>query len=414
MKADRISLIPALCCLGFAACTTDSTPDWLGTVTDSAGVRIVTNPPDGIWDETSRWRLTQSLRIGSADDPDYQFGQIAGIAEGPDGRLYVFDQHASEIHVFDETGAAVARFGQPGGGPGEIQANAGPIILAGRELFVPDIQNARVNRFDLEGNEAGSFPLNIQAGIPLRWDVTHDGRLVNQVRRIALPGGPAVTDPFDAVVTRDREGNAADTLLKMDSGGTLNLGGAQPEIRIFAPEPVWGVLQNGGLAHGLNDRFDVAIVGPDGALKAIFRKERLEQHVSDADRDAIIAALERLWVEAGVPPQVLPQLRSTIKVADQFPAFANLLGGPDGTLWAQHIQPPSSLPESQLAYYDPRRDLGAPVWDVFDVDGVYLGEVTMPERFNALGFRDRRLYGIWYDDLDVQYVMAVDIVEPDE
>ncbi|NIR43454.1 MAG: hypothetical protein GWN99_05825, partial [Gemmatimonadetes bacterium] len=56
-----------------------------------------------------------------------------------------------------------------------------------------------------------------------------------------------------------------------------------------------------------------------------------------------------------------------------FPAFANLIAGPDGSVWVQHIQPASDLSEEELETYNLLEDSGAPRWDVFDSDGRYLG-----------------------------------------
>jgi hypothetical protein len=48
---------------------------------------------------------------------------------------------------------------------------------------------------------------------------------------------------------------------------------------------------------------------------------------------------------------------------------------------------------------------------VFDGDGKYLGVVTMPLRFQPRILLGDKIYGVWRDDLDVQYVMRLRIVE---
>ena len=55
-------------------------------------------------------------------------------------------------------------------------------------------------------------------------------------------------------------------------------------------------------------------------------------------------------------------------------------------------------------------DIGAPDWDVFDSDGRFMGVVTMPNRFAPRAFVGHRIYGVWRDELDVQYVVRLRIV----
>ena len=72
------------------------------------------------------------LRIGALDGPaPYVFGRVAGIVEGPLGRIFIADQLAHEIRVFDTEGAFLFSIGREGQGPGEF---TGPCCLS----FAPD------------------------------------------------------------------------------------------------------------------------------------------------------------------------------------------------------------------------------------------------------------------------------------
>jgi len=87
-----------------------------------------------------------------------------------------------------------------------------------------------------------------------------------------------------------------------------------------------------------------------------------------------------------------------------------VLSGPDETIWVQHIQPASELSDEEFENFDPMQDTGAPDWDVFDAAGRYLGVITMPRRFSPRTIRGDRIYGVWRDDLDVQYVVRLRVV----
>ena len=98
--------------------------------------------------------------------------------------------------------------------------------------------------------------------------------------------------------------------------------------------------------------------------------------------------------------------------AEFFPAFYQFHTGDEGTLWVQPVRSPAELPDEALERYNFIEDFGGPDWDVFDADGRYLGVVSMPLRFQPRLFHGDRVYGVWRDDLDVQYVVRLRIVKP--
>lgn len=85
---------------------------------------------------------------------------------------------------------------------------------------------------------------------------------------------------------------------------------------------------------------------------------------------------------------------------------------PMGTIWVQHMRPPSELSDEELASIreNHMEDLGAPEWHVFDSEERYLGVVTMPEQFTPSLFCDDKVYGVWRDELNVEYVVRLRIV----
>ena len=56
--------------------------------------------------------------------------------------------------------------------------------------------------------------------------------------------------------------------------------------------------------------------------------------------------------------------------------------------------------------------IGSPEWEIFDSEGRYLGVVTLPEHFTPLIADGDYLYGTWTDELDVQYVMRLQVNRP--
>lgn len=66
--------------------------------------------------------------------------------------IYVSDQDASQIHVFDYKGNLIRQIGRKGSGPGEFLI-LGEIAYSDNHLFVNDFGNGRLAEINLESNE---------------------------------------------------------------------------------------------------------------------------------------------------------------------------------------------------------------------------------------------------------------------
>ncbi len=391
---------------------------WQGTTRDSAGITIVSNTEDGGWDASHQWRVEADLKIGILEgDADYQFGGIGWIAVGSTGRMYVLDTQAQNVRAFSPDGVYQQTFGGPGGGPGEI--GPGAIFVAagpGDTLLVPDLANRRINRYAPDGSHLPSVPLRIEEALPMIWRSTADGAVASQMRPLGLAQSsgtsPAEAPSMDAITTVGADGLVKDTILQFPSGKTISVAGGVPEINIYTPEPAWAVSDDMRVVYGVNDQYRLEIYGTDGTLERVFTMPFEQRPVGERDKRIVMDYLETAWLDAGVPPQALPRLRSVVHFGEYFPAFAALQSGPDGTIWVQHVQAASDLSEDEMENYNLIEDSGAPTWDVFSGEGKYLGTVEMPDRFAARVFRDNNVYGVWRDESDVQYVMRLRLLGP--
>ena len=86
---------------------------------------------------------------------------------------------------------------------------------------------------------------------------------------------------------------------------------------------------------------------------------------------------------------------------------------PNGTIWVQHVRGAAEMTEEQLRVANFIEDIGAPDWDVLDREGRYLGVVTMPDRFAPRMIAGHKIYGVWRDELDVQYAVVLRIIGPE-
>ena len=118
----RIAL--AFIALGAAACQQDE-PSEGGSGTqpsDSAGIRIVENPPPAGGSRLG-WRVGPgpAVSIGAVEgEVPYLFASAADATNLRDGRIVVVDRGSDELRVFDALGTHLATWGGRGEGPGEF------------------------------------------------------------------------------------------------------------------------------------------------------------------------------------------------------------------------------------------------------------------------------------------------------
>jgi hypothetical protein len=392
-----------------------SSAAWEGTVTDSAGVTIVNNTATPLWQAGDEWTVTEDLKIGTvAGEPEYQFGQLGFLDVGPDGTIYAMDAQAQEVKAYDAQGTFLRSIGGPGAGPGELGQGA-MFVLVDPEggLAIPDLANRRVNRYSADGEPTTSFPIGIEAGVPTIWALDNQGRLMSQLRGMNVPGMAALDDG-DPIVVYDTTGSVVDTVAVLPKGQSLaGVTEEQFSMVVFAPEPVWDLASDGSIYYAMNDQFRILVNGPDGNLTRIITKSVERKPVEDRDADAILRLMREQYAQFGVPPAQVEQIIQGVGFADFYPSFLAVFIGPEGTLWVQKIQSARDLAgdAGDEFEFNPQ-DIGSPEWEIFDGEGRFLGVVTLPERFRPVDVIGDQIYGIWQDDLDVQYVMRLQLHRP--
>jgi hypothetical protein len=395
-----------------AACGDAGGGPWAGSVTDSAGVEIVSNAGQGMWTEADAWTVEQEVKIGTLEgDPNYMFGQVGFLTVDSNGRIYVLDAQAQQVKVYSADGVYEQTIGGRGSGPGELLGATFVLMAPGDTIVVPDLNNLRISRYAPDGTSLGSSPLNLQEhGVPLVFAGTPSGVLVRQEREFSFPGQPEIENPQDAIVVFTADGTVMDTLMTFPAGETIRLSGGAPEFNFFSPEPTWAVSDDMKLMFAVNDDYRIGVYSAAGELERVIEMPFERRLVVDRDKEALMTFLERAWTDAGVPAEAIAQLSSVVSFGEFYPAFASIRAGPEGTVWVQHGQAPSELSDEEFESYNPFEDSGGPDWDVFDGAGRYLGVVTLPARFAPRLIVGNKIYGVWRDELDVQYVVRMRVV----
>jgi hypothetical protein len=377
---------------------------------DSAGIQIVSNPQTGIWTAELQPTVAEDLKIGSAGgDPNYQFGAIAGIDVGADGAIFVLDQQSKTVRAYDQQGQYLRVMGGPGSGPGELSQGAVGLVVIRDTVMVPDMGLQRMTRYTASGDVVGSFPIPFSQGLAVRWVARNDGRLVQQSRIMSFPGQPTI-EPKDLLLVREASGTIIDTLLTLPAGKTFTATESSMSLKFFESEPVWALAEDGTVWFAMNSDYTIQHYTQDGQLQRIVRRAYERKPVTDADKTAFLDMFKELMARQGAPPAAVDQMLASTSFAENYPAFANLLAGPEGTLWVQQIRTAEDAKAAGGSF--DIQDTGSSTWDVFASDGRYLGPVTVPNRFTPLRVVGDRMYGIWRDDLDVQHVMRIKVTLP--
>jgi hypothetical protein len=51
-------------------------------------------------------------------------------------------------------------------------------------------------------------------------------------------------------------------------------------------------------------------------------------------------------------------------------------------------------------------------WHVLDVEGRLIGSLKVPENFRLLAVRSNTVFGVWQDELNIEYIRSYRVIEP--
>src|SRR5688572_24508441 len=96
--------------------------------------------------------LVEEMSIGVADGAEeYMLGDVADIALGRDGTIYVLDRQVPAIRQYDDRGKYIRTIGRSGAGPGEYRSPSGLATMRDGRLLLWDTGNWRINVYAGDG-----------------------------------------------------------------------------------------------------------------------------------------------------------------------------------------------------------------------------------------------------------------------
>ena len=357
---------------------------------------MVHSRAEGAWGGVAA--LVPEVAIGELDGPEeYLFGNVASIAVDDDKTVYVLDAQAQEVRVFDAAGTHVETLGGRGEGPGELKQGEAIAVLPDGRLLVRDPANMRVQVFGPGPGETDEWRYNsgnhftdrplytdsrghtyLFASDPLR---DHTSIVVE----LAADGTPLDTFPAP---TSDHEPAIVRAEVETSSSSSSRSMNVP-----FSPFFTWTVHPSGHFLTGLSTEYRIELARDDGVLR--IERDYEPVPVSDTERD-----FTRRMIE-GEMREVDPDWSwDGPPIPDYKPPFAALHAGRDGRIWVL-LATAHSIVENED--HDPSDPRSQPVtfqirgrYDVFESDGVYLGDrrgARRVLRLPAAGLRRRLRLG---------------------
>ncbi len=397
--AARIALIALLA----SACGSDGGSSRGVTVTDSAGVHLVTSMAPA-WSDGNGWRVdaTPVLSIGDASQVDaVLLVEVAGARILGDGRLAVANGADRAVLFFTAKGARDGRLGGDGSGPGEFRA-VSLIGLRNDSLVLWDAQLDRATIAPLDGGTSrilligkGDTTSASRFGFaPV--DLFEDGALL-------LAGRTGASSNDQGGVRRDPvplrragwDGTIGRQLAVVP--GSENIVASGPGFVTVFERPfghrTHTIAAGNELLVSTGDFDGVMLFDSLGTLKAIWRLDRARRAVSPSDVEAVT---ERRTQQLNqLPPEYAEAIHAVVKdigFPTVLPPFDAILRDATGATWLRNDVGPvlrDSIPRT---------------WTVLDSTGRWLGEVTVPPRVEVQQITKDRILGVWRDDDDVEHL----------
>lgn len=385
--------------LATAACATDPGGTPSTVVRDSAGIRIVENSAPQ-WAEGEGWTIEAEpfLTIGNrAGEPP--LSNIVGVTRLSDGRIVVGDAGGPSILYFDASGALQLEAGRAGEGPGEFIGLTSVRPFRGDSVMAHDFQSSRLALFSPSGTFARTIPIERMVGNALYepFHVTPEGHVIWTP---FLFGRTRTTETGweDQPIVRTRdEGVELDTIATLPTR-YLAFEGGQSVAQGLPPHGVFGRVPT-GLLWARTDRPEVHRIAFDAVHTETLRWEAELIPITDDVREALVDAAAEQAISGvdGASFSAARRRQEDRRYPDFAPPIMELIADATGAIWVRGRKLPNG-------------DSGRR-WQVLREDGVWLGEILLPERFTVFEIGSDYVLGVGVDDFDVPTVVLHRVVK---
>lgn len=392
-----VSFIALSCVFILAACGAEAGPILVAETIDSAGVRVVVNPPPGP-DGAPEWRVfaEPDMQVGVLDGaPEYQLFQVSGAVVLSDRTVVIGNRGSHDLRFYDADGRFLRSSGGEGDGPGEFRSLQLVGRFAGDSLLAFDLRQRAGSVFASDGTFQRSFRLEDDAGgFPSISGVLSSGDVM-VLHQASFTAGEARTGlgrPFAEVVRRGPDGADPDSLGRFP--GTESFVLSLPEeswmsVRALTfGRGLYAAAGGDRMAIGNNDAFSVRVYDAHGSILHVVRQLRDPAPTGAEDfsrfNDRVLASIDDQEVR-----RRFGQMFEQMPRPENFPAYASIRIDREGNLWVEDFRRPG---EDQ------------PIWQVFNREGALVAQVRTPAGLRVLDVGEDYILGVTRDNFDVEYV----------
>jgi hypothetical protein len=388
-------------------------------------------------DRALEWEREVLYEVGGAEAEGWAaFGRIVDVGFDGEGRLYVLDSQASQVHVLSRDGSLVRSIGTSGEGPGELSQAFGMAVFADGTVSVFDIGKFSLVVYGPDGewirdlridpSETGLLSTPILP-LPYHNVLASIGGRVRMGPPAAgseppEPGRAIVMVPLDEaeslgpqVVMRGWEapppgGAGEQTTMRGQGGAAISL--QMNRMRAFTPAVRLGVLRDGRILMVDTTTYRIRIHGSDGTAQSQLSRPippiPVTSPIEEKERARRLAAIES---GGGLTVMTFGRGGGAAQMPDmsemQRNQIADMLFYPE----IQVIERIAADWQDRIWVERASGNPGEPgPTDVITADGDYVGTLA-PD-----GLRTPRAFGpdglaawIETDDLDVQHVVVARI-----
>lgn len=374
---------------------------------DSAGVRIVLNV-EPAWTAATAWTIADTPSVDIAGSSAAPFQDIVALIRTPAGAIAVADGITQRIRLFTPAGAPLRALGGPGTEPGEFEG-LNWLVHAGDSLLAYDLVLRRLTLF----GEAGRARVTELEGVGDLF-ISPIGRFRDGTILMAA-GGAVFPFPDSAGrVRRDSatllrfgpDGRVRDTLARVPWSESFGVEIASTGQRFVAPMPrPFGrrtsvFVRFGGFGVSEGGRYQVDLYGSDYQLAMSVRREVKSAPVTPEAIEGFRTARASAPPAEGLQRQLDSALVRALDSAPfpgAMPVTERALTDDVGNIWVEN--------------YSVRGDQPA-IWSVFDIGGIWQGEIVVPPRFDPMYIGADMIYGVWRDPGEAPRVRGYLINKP--
>jgi hypothetical protein len=341
---------------------------WAGSVAEENGVSVVRNPREPLY-PGDVFSLEPDLEIGGlGEDGEPLFVGIGILTVDDQGNIYVMDQGALRISVFDKEGRFLRRFGRKGQGPGEFQSLHNIILTKENTLMILDRLSQRLSYFTLDGELLKELSL----------------AKMYRIFRIYPDGAGGYWARLNL-----RDDKFTYQLKKLEADleeVSLVAEFAYPRPRgvftFLSPDMVFAQMPGGQAVWGNSEQYELFILDAQGKLLRKVSKDHTPISISGEEKEYLIKQLFR-----GLPPS------SEIRFPDFYPPIRRVYCDDAGRIF--------------VSTYEIRQDDRTVSYDIFDPEGRFLAKMALD--FAPRFWENGKLYTIEEDEEGFQFVKRYEV-----